>query len=112
MAEEFKVSRQSEKSPYEIRDVKWSLHYQAIGEFVAEFEKITTALRFGYGCILQARGLKDWTLSHYILHIPTIGPEHLAICLSAAVRSLFPEDKGLIVEADRVLKETKAIAEK
>jgi hypothetical protein len=88
---EFKTEQQAGSSLHRISEVDWSQHYQLIGEFMAEFEKITTDLRFVYS-ILQSRGLKVWQLGELILHIDAIGPRHLSLALCAAVRIMFPDD--------------------
>jgi hypothetical protein len=87
---EFKAEQEAGSSLHRISEVDWSQHYQLIGEFVAEFEKISTQLRFIYSCILQSRGLKMWQLGEFILHIDAIGPRHLSLALSAAVTVMFP----------------------
>jgi hypothetical protein len=92
---EFKMEQQEGSSLHRISDVDWSQHYQLIGEFVAEFEKISTQLRFVYSCILQSRGLKMWQLGEFILYIDAIGPRHLSTALRAAVTVMFPADEPL-----------------
>lgn len=94
---EFKAEQQSGSSLYRISEVDWSRHYQLIGEFMAEFEKVTTNLRFLYSSILQLRGLKVWQLGEFILHIDTIGPRHLSVALCAAVTIMFPDEPPRLV---------------
>jgi hypothetical protein len=95
---------------HRISDVDGTDHYRAIGAFVVAFEKISTALRFQYGCLMQIDGLRTWTLGANLLNIPSIGPEALAIAYCAAV-SQVADDAGLRKRADHVLRETKALAE-
>lgn len=95
---------------YRVSGVDWADHYRAIGAFVVEFEKISTELRFDYGCIMQLDGLQTWSLGANLLNIPSIGPEALAVAYCAAVNQV-TDDVGLRTKADQVLKETKDLAE-
>lgn len=95
---------------HRISDVDWTDHYRAIGAFVVAFEKISTALRFQYGCVMQLDGLQTRTLGANLLNIPSIGPEALAIAYCAAV-SQIADDASLQKRADQVQRETKALAE-
>lgn len=95
---------------YRLADIDWSDHYAAIGEFVVAFEKISTALRFQYACLMQLDGLRTWALSASLLNIPSIGPEQLAIAFCAAVGQL-SDDRGVKARADRIVRETKELAE-
>ena len=99
-------------SLYRISGVDWSENYQLIGEFITEFEKITTSLRFLYNCILQQKGLSVWKLGEFILHIETIGPHHLSRSLCAAMMVLYPKEAQLLTDVDAIHKETASLAEK
>lgn len=63
----------------------WTEQYAAIGEFVAEFEKICFYLRFTIGAVLQLHGLKTWKLGEIILNQRCFTAEPLSSCLSAIV---------------------------
>ena len=104
--------RQDGSSLYRASGVDWSEHYKLIGEFVAEFEKITAGLRFQYSCILQSNGLRSWPLGEFILNIESIGPAHLSRALCAACRHLFPQEAQLVKDEDAINKETVYIAER
>ena len=97
---------------YRMSDVDWSARYSALGEFVAEFEKIATGLRFTYASIMQLDGLNTWNLSKYILFIETIGPKHLSFAVSAATHELFPSSSALLEEANEIHKETTFLVER
>ncbi len=81
-----------------------------IGEFIVEFEKISTNLRFFYNCLLQYKGLDSWKLGSFLLNIETIGPSHLSLCLCAAIKTLFPKADQLNKEAVQINKETQDIS--
>ncbi len=109
---DFKIDQQQGSSLYQISEVDWSEHYKLLGEFVSEFEKITSGLRFLYGCILQSNGLRSWLLGEFVLHIESIGPAHLSRSVAAACRHLFPNEVQLAKDADVINTETQKIAEK
>jgi hypothetical protein len=95
---------------YRLADTDWSDHYAAIGEFVVSFEKISTALRFQYACVMQLDGLQTWALATNLLNIPSIGPEALAVAFRAAVTQV-TDDQDVRARADRIVKEAKELAE-
>lgn len=97
---------------FRLSDIDWTAHYRAIGEFIAEYEKISVYLRFTYGCLMQSCGLREWRLSHFILHIEAISPHHLTICLHAAIKHILPDRPDLISLADNVHKEVVSIEKK
>ncbi len=99
----FRVSRQEGSSLYHIDEVDWSEPYKLIGEFVAEFEKVTTHLRFAYNCLLQSNGLKRWDLGYLLLHIPSVGPRDLAVCLQGAYTICFPNEADLLKKANAIV---------
>ena len=99
----FRVSQQEGSSFYHIDEVDWSEPYKLIGEFVSEFEKVTTQLRFAYNCLLQSNGLRRWDLGALILHIPSIGPRDLAVCFHGALKLCFPEEADLLKRANAIV---------
>ncbi len=95
---------------YEISDVDWTHHYAEIGRFIVEFEKISHDLRFNYACLMQLDGLIHIELAHALLNVPSIGPEMLAICYSAAAHVLSTDKEALIWASD-IVKRVKSLAE-